>query len=281
MNADTISDGFKEDCIKRNYALFPMKFNTKTAFGTIPLLRYGNGPADTLVGVRTQKMRNRIVYFGFNPLVIQNEISRNALVNKSLTWIENFTYTPQASVKASATSLAFGTLTTVDTKTSSFSVKNIGDASCTIESAEISGNDKSDFSVISKKIPLNAGDSTIISVDFAPKIAGDKSATLTITFNKGLNPIVVSLSGNFIPSSIQEMYEQLGIKLSVIGNSIEIVNQNQHIYKVVLSDIHGNAIHTLDCPQGNLLINNIVNGFYVVSIMNSDTIYSIPLIITY
>jgi len=281
INADTITDGFKEACIKRNYALFPMKFNTKAAFGTLPLLRYGNGPADTLVGVRTQKMRNRIVYFGFNPLVIQNEISRNALINKSLTWIENFTYTPQASVKASATSLAFGTLTTVDTKTNSLSVKNIGDASCTIESSEISGNDKSDFSVISKKISLNAGDSAIISVDFAPKIAGDKTAVLTITLNKGLNPIVVSLSGSFIPSSIHEMYEQLGIKLSVIGNSIEITNQYQHKYKVVLTDIHGNAIHTLDCPQGNFLINNIVNGFYVVSIMNSDTIYSIPLIITY
>ena len=89
------------------------------------------------------------------------------------------------------------------------------------------------------------------------------------------------MSGSFIPSSIHEMYEQLGIKLNVIGNSIEIANQNQHIYKVVLTDIHGNAIHTLDCPQGNFLINNIANGFYVVSILNSDTIYSLPLIITY
>jgi hypothetical protein len=101
------------------------------------------------------------------------------------------------SVKLSATSLSYGTITHGTTKTLDLTVTNVGSSNLTISTA-ISGTNPTDFVVLTIgntcTSAVAAGGSCTLPVEFKPAAAASYSATLTLTTNGDSNP-TVSLTG--------------------------------------------------------------------------------------
>jgi hypothetical protein len=101
------------------------------------------------------------------------------------------------SVKLSATSLSYGTITHGTTKTLDLTVTNVGSSNLTISTA-ISGTNPTDFAVLTTgntcTSAVVAGGSCTLPVEFKPAAAASYSATLTLTTNGDSNP-TVSLTG--------------------------------------------------------------------------------------
>jgi len=96
---------------------------------------------------------------------------------------------------ANPTSLSFGSITVGSTSTKSVTLTHAGPAGSSpiaIEGVSAGG----DFSAsLSGPSSLNPGDSSTVQVTFAPKSAGSKSGTLSVTHNGSNSPTAVSLSG--------------------------------------------------------------------------------------
>jgi hypothetical protein len=77
-------------------------------------------------------------------------------------------------------------------------VTNTGAASLRVTGLTFSGDDAGDFVVTSDDCRANtidAGDSCVVNVGFAPQAAGSRSATLVVKSNDPLSPATVALSG--------------------------------------------------------------------------------------
>ena len=108
------------------------------------------------------------------------------------------TGTGTSDVSASATTLAFGTITHGTTKTLDLTITNVGTLPSLTVSAAISGTTPADFTVLSTGNTCTSGvapgASCTLPVEFSPAAAASYTATLTVTTNGGANP-VVSLTG--------------------------------------------------------------------------------------
>jgi len=108
------------------------------------------------------------------------------------------TGTATVDVTASATTLAFGTITHATTKTLNLTIQNVGTLPLLTVSTAISGTGSADFTVLTTgntcTSGVAAGKSCTLPVEFKPAAAAAYTATLTVTTNGGANP-VVSLTG--------------------------------------------------------------------------------------
>ncbi|BDQ02176.1 choice-of-anchor J domain-containing protein [Ignavibacterium sp.] len=104
------------------------------------------------------------------------------------------------------TSQDFGTAIVGNTVSRNFTISNTGSVTLTINTGGITltGANADQFSLgsITYPINLNNGESTQITVDFAPTSAGSKSANLEIVHNAPGSPAVVPLTGNALPAGI-------------------------------------------------------------------------------
>uniref|UniRef100_A0A7V3E778 Choice-of-anchor D domain-containing protein n=1 Tax=Ignavibacterium album TaxID=591197 RepID=A0A7V3E778_9BACT len=97
----------------------------------------------------------------------------------------------------------FGTVIAGNSVSAIFTISNTGAGTLTINSGGITltGTNADQFNLgsITYPINLNTGESTQITVNFAPTSAGSKSANLQIVHNAPGSPAVVPLTGNALP----------------------------------------------------------------------------------
>jgi Cep192 domain 4 len=101
---------------------------------------------------------------------------------------------PVLQLSASPTSLTFGNITTGTNSTQIVTLTNSGNSSVTISSINVAG---AGFSTTGSTLPLTlaAGQSTSISVVFAPTSAGSLSGTATVASNASNSPVAIALTG--------------------------------------------------------------------------------------
>ena len=102
---------------------------------------------------------------------------------------------PVASV--TPTTVGFGERAIGTTSLQSITVKNTGSAAMSITGTSITGAQATDFSVATNNCgaSLAAGASCAIAIHFTPKVAGSRSATLSLSTNASGTPHGVSLTG--------------------------------------------------------------------------------------
>jgi hypothetical protein len=102
--------------------------------------------------------------------------------------------TPQPQLVVSPAALDAGSATVGSKTTSSITLSNTGNADLTISTIAVSG---SPFSVsgITAPMVIGAGQSTAMTVIYAPNAAESDSGKVTITSNDPASPAVISLSG--------------------------------------------------------------------------------------
>jgi hypothetical protein len=107
--------------------------------------------------------------------------------------------TATGTLTLSGTALAFGTVTTGTTKALSISASNTGTASITVSSVSISNQA---FLLNAPVLPrtIAAGQSTPISITFAPTLAGDVNATVSVASNASDSSATFSLTGTGVAS---------------------------------------------------------------------------------
>uniref|UniRef100_UPI0025B954F0 choice-of-anchor J domain-containing protein n=1 Tax=Ignavibacterium sp. TaxID=2651167 RepID=UPI0025B954F0 len=97
----------------------------------------------------------------------------------------------------------FGTVIAGNSVSANFTITNTGAGTLTINSGGITltGTNADQFTLdsITYPINLNTGESTQITVNFAPTSAGSKSANLQIVHNAPGSPAVVPLTGKALP----------------------------------------------------------------------------------
>ncbi|WP_337871688.1 choice-of-anchor J domain-containing protein, partial [Ignavibacterium sp.] len=100
----------------------------------------------------------------------------------------------------------FGTVIAGNSVSATFTISNTGAGTLTINNGGITltGANADQFTLgsITYPINLNNGESTQITVNFAPTSAGSKSANLQIVHNAPGSPAVVPLTGNALPAGI-------------------------------------------------------------------------------
>ena len=104
-------------------------------------------------------------------------------------------------LSASSTSLGFGSVNTGSSATLNVSVSNTGNSSVTISQITESG---AGFTLTSPTVPLtlSPGQSTSLSVKFAPSATGTFAGTVTVTSNATNSPLTISLSGTGVQPQI-------------------------------------------------------------------------------
>ena len=107
---------------------------------------------------------------------------------------------PNLVLSASPTSLSFATLNTGSTATQTVTLTNTGNSAVSISQVSVSG---SSFSATGIAVPLSvaAGQSTSLSVVFAPTTTGTLSGSVTISSNAANSPAALKVSGSGAPSS--------------------------------------------------------------------------------
>ena len=105
------------------------------------------------------------------------------------------TAAPAASV--SPATVGFGDRAVGSTSLQSVTVKNTGSAAMSITGTSIAGAQATDFSVATNNCgaSLASGAACAISINFIPKAAGSRSATLSLSTNAAGSPHAVSLTG--------------------------------------------------------------------------------------
>lgn len=98
------------------------------------------------------------------------------------------------SLAASATSLAFGNVTTASSSSQTLTLTNTGTATVTISQATITG---AGFSVVGgmTSISIAAGQNHAFQVQFAPQTAGTVTGSMSVASDAANSPLSVSLSG--------------------------------------------------------------------------------------
>lgn len=245
---DPISDGFNETCVLANYPLYKLLLPKTPKPGVTPFLSVG----DTIVGVRYQSPTARMIYMNINPAAIQNTVSRNALLDKALTWLESFTFTPLAKL-SSVETLDFGAIAGPN-KLLPITLNNVGNTPFEVSEIGIKGADSAFFSQQSggpgMLIPLGA--SQQISVIFSPTESRAYNAVLEIkSAAPGAEKLSVVLKGSKTPIGVNEgnsLPLQLEIQPNPANEKVSVTFSTQSNQKTTLQlcDLLGNVVRRFE-----------------------------------
>lgn len=268
VQGDTITNGLSLACAPRSYAFYPLKIKDKSNMSITPILRLATSTTgDTIGGVRVQRLTNRIVYLGLHPFAITDSAQRRTLIDRSLVWLENFTFVPKPALTASTSMLDFGTVASSTGNSKVCTLSNPGNVETLISSIAISGTDATSFSfqpATLSKIP--AGGSVNLTIGFSPSDAGMKNAELRIiSSQQGIEPITLQLKGTYVPSSINEEVES---KINVrVDDRINIVTPFESGYKVSIRDISGRLHASYRATCSEYSFEKPISGIYVLEIV--------------
>lgn len=212
---DSISNGFSEVCSTAGiYPLYKLSLTKPPKAGVTPFLSI----ADTILAVRYQAPTARMIYFGFNPAIIQNAANRNATIDKAITWLESFTFTPVVKLSAVGT-LDFGIITT-PAKEIPLTISNAGNIPFEVSEITITGKDSSAFSLTSGNpgLIIPVGGAQDLMVTFTPSNELDNTATLEVkSGTSGAQKLSVALKGRKSSTDVDE---------GVVSSSILSVQPN-------------------------------------------------------
>ena len=271
VQGDTITNGLALSCAPRSYALYPMKLKNKNNASITPILTLStSSTGDTIGAVRVQRMTNRIVYLGLHPFAITDSAQRKTLIDRSLAWIANFEYVPMPQLTSSATSIDFGTVSSMTGNSKKFTLSNPGNTETRIASITLKGADQNAFSFQPSTIAsIPAGGSVEMTVSFSPSDAGTNTAELLISpENETVSDITIQLSGAYVPSSIDEQEDIADIAYlssGLIALHSTFVGSEYHIM-----DISGRVIHRGNINDAMFTLPSLSKGLYLLRIIPSD-----------
>jgi len=277
VQGDTISNGLSLACAPRSYAFYPLKLKDKSNLSVTPILKLSTSvTGDTIGGVRVQRIKNRIVYLGLHPFAITDSAQRRILIDRSLAWLENFTFVPKPALTSSTMMIDFGTVASTSGNTKVCTLSNPGNVETLISSIAISGPDASSFTFQPSNVTkVPAGGSVNITIGFSPIDAGMKNAELRIIpSQQGIDPITVQLKGTYVPSSIDEaVASQIHVR---IDDRIIITTTFESGFKASILDITGRMLlsGTISCSEYS--IEKPASGMYVLEIIpisNMNDVY--------
>jgi hypothetical protein len=277
---DTISNGLSLSCAPRSYAFYPMKLKNKTNPNITPILTLStSSTGDTIGAVRVQRLTNRIVYLGMHPFAITDSAQRKTLIDRSLAWIENFTFVPNPQLTSSAPSIDFGEVSSMTGNTKTITLSNPGNVETRIESIVIQGADQASFSVQPSNITsIPAGGNVQLTIAFTPNESGIKNAELRIIPDtKDVNPIVITITGSYVPSSVEEAPE-LGVLYhtadGIIVNAIDMIGTMK--YRII--DLSGKSILSGTIDNTPFFLPRISKGIYLLHLLTSEKEQLLPFI---
>ena len=279
VQGDTISNGLTLPCAPRSYAFYPMKLKNKTNTSITPILTLStSSTGDTIGGVRVQRNTNRIVYLGLHPFAITDSAQRKTLIDRSLAWIENFTFIPNPQLTTSVTSIDFGTVASMTGNTKKFILSNPGNVETVIASVSLKGLDQSMFSIQPANVSaIPAGGNIEITVSFSPSGPGAKNAELQIVPEKNdLGTKIISLSGAYVPSSVEESPELAMISHIADGIIIHMNTEKGMRYRIV--DLSGKTCASGDIDANPFKLPLMIRGLYLLQIISEDTMQVVPFI---
>jgi hypothetical protein len=279
VQGDTISNGLTLPCAPRSYAFYPLKLKNKNITSITPMLTLSNSSTgDTIGGVRVQRNTNRIVYLGLHPFAITDSAQRKTLIDRSLSWIENFAFIPNPQLTSSVTSIDFGTVSSMTGNTKKFTLSNPGNVETIISSISLKGVDQGSFSIQPTSIAsIPAGGNIEVTVSFSPSGAGTKNAELHIVPEKnGLETKIIALSGAYVPSSVEELPELAIVNHVSDGIMIHVNSAKGMKYRIV--DVTGNICVTGDIETNPFKLPVMTKGLYLLQIIATDAMQVVPFI---
>jgi hypothetical protein len=279
VQGDTISNGLTLPCAPRSYAFYPMKLKSKSNASITSILTLStSSTGDTIGGVRVQRNTNRIVYLGLHPFAITDSAQRKTLIDRSLAWIENFSFVPNPQLTSSVTSIDFGTVASMTGNTKKFILSNPGNVETVISSISLKGADQSTFSIQPASVTsIPAGGNIEITVSFSPSGPGIKNAELQIVPDRNeLETMVIALSGSYIPSSIEESPEAAMITHIADGIVIQMNTVKDMRYRVV--DLSGKTSASGNIDASPFKLPLMTRGFYLLQIISEDGMQVLPFI---
>jgi hypothetical protein len=121
-------------------------------------------------------------------------------------------------LNVSPTSVAFGNINVGNNNTKTVTVTNSGTGSVTISSVGVVGNGLS-ANGIATPMTLNAGQSTVLSIVYAPSAVGALNGTVSVVSNATNSPAVISATGAGVQPSLTASPSTLNFGSLVTGTS--------------------------------------------------------------
>ena len=273
VQGDTISNGLTLPCAPRSYAFYPMKLKNKANTSITPILALStSSTGDTIGGVRVQRGTNRMVYLGLHPFAITDSSARKTLIDRSLAWIENFTFIPNPKLTSSATSIDFGTVASMTGNTKKCTLTNPGNVETLISSMTIKGADQTAYSINPATLStIPAGGNVELTITFSPSGPGTKNAELHIVpENTNIATLVVALSGAYVPSSIEEQKEIPLITVIDGGIIIHSKTEKGDHYRII--DLTGKLHDTGEIESHSIRLPLLNSGLYFFQLIAQDGI---------
>jgi hypothetical protein len=135
-----------------------------------------------------------------------------------------------------ATSIAFGSVVVSSTTTQILTLSSTGTAPVTVSAATVAG---AGFSIVGSTLPvtLNPGQSTNLTLQFAPASVGSATGQLTINSNSASNPTaVISLNGAGAPHQVELSWSAPAASSDpVVGFNVYRAPTGTNLYQIVNS----------------------------------------------
>ncbi|MGQ9591585.1 MAG: choice-of-anchor D domain-containing protein [Planctomycetota bacterium] len=115
---------------------------------------------------------------------------------------------PAPEIDVAPLSLSFGNVIAGESKTLSFTIRNLGSAALSVSRVALGAGTSAEFSIVSGSSPaeIPAGGSASVSVAFAPEAAASRSGTVLVdTDDADEARVTVSLSATGIPAPVPEI----------------------------------------------------------------------------
>ncbi|TAL69456.1 MAG: choice-of-anchor D domain-containing protein [Bacteroidetes bacterium] len=187
---DPITDGFDKTFRKDHWITQAIDINNPK---TIPILKHKF--ADTVVAVRSEVSKARIVLIGFNPIIITNITARNNLIGNSLKWLNGI----GPKIASSVSELDFGDVAVNSEVDKTFDIENTGEETLNITEMTVDWEDSDNFLVVSPSLPasIQPGMSETVTIRFKPADPFGYDANMNIKSNAvNGNELIVNLKGN-------------------------------------------------------------------------------------
>jgi len=156
--------------------------------------------SDTLLGIRTQVGKSKIVFWSYGFENIAGHIYRYSIIERGMKWLTEGELQPGAQIQSLDENVDFGYVYVGDSSESTVSFRNIGTQDLIVSSIEVENfSGKNAFEIIDggKPLTLKSGEVHTVTLRFKPKEKGYYTDFLIIKSNSQTeSEKAVNLTGN-------------------------------------------------------------------------------------
>lgn len=189
----------------------------------------------------------------------------------------------------------FGAIDTGMKVTKIYTIKNAGPGKLNISNIGFSGAHASEFTLIgapSFPTAINAGDSLKLNVQFAPKVVGLRTATITInnndfdekTYTYALQGVALNNRTGIVNTNDAASFVTLYPNPTTDMASMQITLKNAEQFDIVILDMNGKKVIEniiQNCKAGENLIHiitsSLASGNYIVQLTSTNQIVSLKM----